>query len=313
MTVHVYWRLDPAAEPQRSEPSLRPDISYLPANPQRAGVTRFDHYAQVARAAAITGFDGLFVAHRTESDDSQIIAASVARTAPGLLLVPEFPASVGSAVYAAKQAVSFQRATHNRLGWAVIEDADPASRAAGSDPVADDDLLARKEEFLTVARGVHGARPFSHKGRIFEVQGGGFEQPLASVPFPRVFLTGASEEALGLSARIADVHLFEHAPVPALRERIETLDRLALAAGRNVGFGVTASVIARESREDLPRERADIYGTYDEVAAVLAELASAGVEHLVLSGSPSLEEAYRLGQFVLPPLRSRTAALRAAA
>lgn len=313
MTANVYWRLDPAAEPNRAEPSAAPEIVYLPHVPQRAQINRFDHYAQIARAAAITGFDGLVLAHRLDGDDSQIIAAAVARSAPNLLLVPEFPASVGSAVYAAKQAVSFQRATHNRLGWAIVADPDAAGRAAGADPVGDDGLLARKAEFLSVARGVHGARPFSYKGAFFEVQGGGFEQPLAGAPFPQVFLNGESEEELQLSARAADVHLFAHAPLPALRERIETLDRLALAAGRSVAFGIIVSVIAREERDDLPRERADIVGTYDEVAAALAAHAAAGVDHFVLSGSPSLEEAFRIGQFVLPRLRSLTPALRAAA
>lgn len=85
-----------------------------------------------------------------------------------------------------------------------------------------------------MARGVHGTRPFSFKGRFFEVEDGGFEEPLNRVAFPKVFLRGDSEEAIGLSARGADVHLLDAAPIEALRHAIEAIDRQALA-GRPLG------------------------------------------------------------------------------
>ncbi|PSJ42929.1 LLM class flavin-dependent oxidoreductase [Allosphingosinicella deserti] len=312
MTIKAYWRLDPTAEPGRAEPSAWAET--LARNVRPISINRFDHYAQIARAAALTGFDGLFIQHRSDGDDSQIIAAAVARSAPKLGLVPEFPASVGSAVYAAKQAVTFQRAVHDRLGWAIAPDGDADARAAIADPVLEADLRARTEEFLHVARGVHGSQPFDFQGRFFEVKGGGFEQPLAGAAFPRVFLRGEQEDSLALSARHADVHLFALQPVEALRAKIEDLDRLALAAGRNVEFGISATLAARETAEDLQHTpAADIAGTYDLVAAQLAELAAAGIGHFVLSASPSLEETYRVGQFVLPRLRAHQPTLRAAA
>ncbi len=76
----------------------------------------------------------------------------------------------------------------------------PRSRARDGDHVPEDRLVARTEEFLAVARGVHGQRPFSRRGGHFEVQDGGFDAPLNRVRF-RVFLQGESEEAFVLSAR----------------------------------------------------------------------------------------------------------------
>lgn len=301
MTIKLYWRLDPAAEPQRGEPSARPTSGFLPRDVRTAGLTRYDYYAQVARAAAVTGFDGLFVAYRPESDDSQIVAAAVARTAPRLLLVPEFPSTVGSAVYAAKEAVSFQRATHDRLGWAIV-------------PVADPGDSARTAEFLHIARGVHGQKPFDHQGRFFGVQGGGFAAPLARAAFPPVFLRGSDEEALRLSATAADVHLFAEAPVGELHGQIETLERLALAVDREVAAGLVATITARETGgEAADAGGAGIAGSYDSVAEQIATLHAAGIIHFVLSASPSLEEAYRIGQFVLPRVRAALGGLRTAA
>lgn len=314
MTIQTYWQLDVAAEPWRSEPSERAGWQAVARDVRTPTINRYDHYAAIARAAALTAFDGLFVAHRDAGDDSQIVAAAIAREVPRLTLIPEFPASVGSAVYAAKQATSFQRLAHERLGWAIAEDADAETRARGADHVDEADLVARTEEFLTVAHGVHGEQGYSFKGRFFEVEKGGFDAPLNHVRFPTVFLRGSSEEALALSARQADVHLFDPAPIDDLRRAIETLDALAVAAGRSVAFGIVQPIVAREFADELGDvPEGAIAGTYDDVAGQLATLAQAGVTHFVLGASPALEEAYRIGQFVLPRFRALTDPLRAAA
>lgn len=221
MTIRIFWELDAADRPDRAEPSRRPDWSESIRDGRTARGNRAHHYGQIARAAALTGFDGLFFTYRPESDDSQILAASVGRLVPTLELVPEFPASVGSAVYAAKEAVSFQRATHNRLGWAIAPERSAAERRSDGDPVSDEDGLARLEEFLTVARGVHGTRGYDFKGRFFEVEKGGFDEPLSRAPFPQVYLRGLGEERFGLSARQADVHVFDELPIADLRAHIE--------------------------------------------------------------------------------------------
>jgi alkanesulfonate monooxygenase len=316
MSLKFYWQLDVTADPQRSEPRLR-SAQGISRDVRGHALNRYDHYAQIARAAALTGFDGLFISHREAGDDSQIIAAAIARDTPGLQLVPEFSASVGSAVYWAKQAVSFQRSSHGRLGWAIAPDLGASERSRSADAVADDDLPARAEEFLAVARGVHGATPFTHRGRFFEVEQGGFAAPLNRVPFPPVFLQGTSEEALALSARQADVHLFEPASIDTLRLHIEALDTLAAHAGRQVDFGLFQPVVARETDEEAtegaPVVAGTIAGSHDRVATRLADLAAIGIRHFVLSGAPSLDEAYRIGEFVLPRVRDRVSTLRAAA
>ena len=320
MTIQTYWQLDAAADAGRSEIRARPLAPTVFRDVRSRALNRYDHYAQIAQAAAQTAFDGLFLPHRPETDDSAIVAATIAREVPRLILVPEFPASAGSAVYAAKQAVSFQRATHDRLGWAIVPSIDAAERARDGDYVADDQLVARTEEFLTVARGVHGARPFAFAGAHFEVQGGGFDAPLNRVRFPRVFLQGESEEALALSARVADVHLFRAAPLSQLRSQIEGLDSLALHEARSVEFGVIQPILAREDGDEAwhDAQRAGvpgsaIVGDYAEVAARLTELAGLGITHFVLTAPSSLEEAYRVGQHILPRFRALTESVRAAA
>ncbi|HEX7819755.1 MAG TPA: LLM class flavin-dependent oxidoreductase [Sphingobium sp.] len=314
MTIRIYWEIDSAAEPRRAEAALRIAWSEKLRDPRTSRNRRRHYYEQIARAAAGTTFDGLFIRYRPESDDSQILAASLARLVPGLALIPEFPASIGSAVYAAKEAVSFQRATQGRLSWAIAPDRASEERAADGDSVADADLLARAEEFLAVARGVHGQTGFTHHGRFFAVENGGFPPPLNRVPFPPVILQGKDEDHLALSARQADIHLFNATSIAALRVQADRLDALAVVEGRSVAHAVRLAITARETPEEAPESSATtLTGSYDEVADALAAWVEAGVTHLFLAGEPSLEEAYRVGAFVLPKLRARIGAAQAAA
>lgn len=48
-----------------------------------------------------------------------------------------------------------------------------------------------------------------------------------------------------------------------------------------------------------------LVGSHTEVAARIAEYAALGIDHVILSGQPHLEEAYRFGEGVLPLLRTR--------
>jgi alkanesulfonate monooxygenase len=314
MTILIYWQLDTAAEPRRSEPTVRPALPALVRDARRPTQNRFDYYAQIAEAAAQTGFDGLFLPHRQEADDARITAAALAREAPRLQLVAQFPASIGSAVYAAKQAVTFQRATGNRLSWAIAPDANAVTRAAEGDFLTEGQLGERLDEFLTVARGVHGQRPFTFQGRHFKVSNGGFDDPLNRVAFPTVFLGGEREEDLDLSARLADVHLFGPHSVTHLSSLVEGLDALANRAGRHVAFGLLQPVLARENAAEAVRDAhrgetapGTLVGSWDDVADQLAERVSLGISHLVLAGTPQLEEAYAQGQQLLPRLRAQLA------
>jgi alkanesulfonate monooxygenase len=56
-----------------------------------------------------------------------------------------------------------------------------------------------------------------------------------------------------------------------------------------------------------------IVGNHADVAERLAALAALGVTHFVLTAPSSLEEAYAIGQHVLPRFRALTEGVRAAA
>jgi alkanesulfonate monooxygenase len=125
---------------------------------------------------------------------------------------------------------------------------------------------------------------------------------------------GEQQATLEIAARAADVHLFAPARPELLRQRIAMLDGYAREEDRRVQFGLAARIIARESDAEAARAGpADLCGSYDAIAGQLALLCAAGVSHLVLTSRPEVEEIHRIGRHVIPRLRARVLAQRAAA
>lgn len=308
------------------------------SDPRGAGFNYFDYLHQVARAAELSGFDALRIPNDLEGDDSWIVAGYLARGTRRLKLIAEFDASWGSAVYAAKNAVTFQRASGGRFAWQIGQGADAQTRHRNGDSVSDPEVLARIDEFLTVARGVQTTAPYSFKGRYFEVQDGGFRGPLAGHALPPVYLSGATREAWRLSARQADVHVLDAAPIEQLQPAIDSLRRLAEEQGRTLSLGLRIDLLARESDAEalldaarywqqtdpaaqapnaaglwpaLKGGRSDAAGTlvgsYEQVVDQLAAYGASGISSFLLGAVPHLEEAYRIGEHVLPALRTRLA------
>ncbi|MFB4317079.1 LLM class flavin-dependent oxidoreductase [Actinomadura sp. 21ATH] len=270
----------------------------------------YDQLAQIARAAEIATFHGVLAPFDAGGEESFVVASGVLRHNRWLRAAAGFHPGIATPVYAAKVSASLQRFSSNRLDWRVEVDLDEATARAQGDFLTGADRYARAAEFLTVAKGVWHEEGYTYEGRYFQVLAGGFAGPLAGGAFPRVHLSGTSPEALDLSARHADVHVFGPADdlgalVPELRDR-------AAALGRAPAFGVALPVLAREDEEEALAEArrrtaagdppAGVVGSYAAAAEAIREYAARGVTAFFLDARPRIEEIYRLGEQLLPLL-----------
>ncbi len=349
MTVDVYWTLPvtgwapPPAFGERGLTDLRP-----------GRFTDLDRTVQVARAAEATGAAGLLVPYDPEGDDAFVTATALAREVPRLRFVVEIQPGFATAVYTAKLALSFQRFFDDRLAWKLALDTPAAAQRAVGDFAAGPDRIARAAELLDVDAGIWRGAPYDHSGQWFQVTGGGFfggaqqvsvDHGVARRPAPPIVLDGTGDAEVELSARRADLHVFDLYEPDVLAQAVAGHRRRAATHGREVLYGLRVPVLAREHAgeawRDLdrawgragasgarpephpgPRGRARVWrgferlglrrdaglvGSFDEVAASLRDLAGLGLSTLVLEGVTPLEDVYRLGEFVLPQLEVSTA------
>ena len=347
MSIEFIWQLPTSgdgrygnATKQRRGERSSAEHPYSPGvtDPRGQSFNYFDYLHQVARAADLAGFDGLRIPENPEGDDPWIVTGYVARGTRHLKLITEFEAAWGSSVYAAKNAVSLQRYTGARVAWQISLGGDAKQRRALADFAAEGDLYPRVDEFLTVARGVTTQSPFTFKGHFFEVLNGGFQGALGQQKFPTVYLSGKGTEGHQLSAKHADVHVFDAASVADVAEQVKQLKALAKDAGRTLAFGLRIDVVARETEKeaifdarryweqsgakrgggdplisqhlwaglstDSTGATGTLVGSYEQVSQLLIDYANAGITSFLLSAVPHFEEAYRLGERVLPVVRS---------
>lgn len=327
------------ATPRKRGERLEGDRAPFTAGVSDPRGTRFnylDYLHQIARAADLTGFDGIRIQNDHNGDEPWIIAGYLAPSTRRLKLLTEFDAARGSAVYAAKNAMSFQRFTNNRFAWQISSVEDAQVRRQLGDRAQDADLLPRIDEFLTVAKGVITQTGFNFKGRFFEVLEGGFSGPLSGHPVPTVYLSGNSAEAYQLSAAQADVHVFDAQPAAQLLPLLAEVAAIAKGNNRELKFGLRLDVLARESQEEAEFDarrlaeqtgwqgsfdadglwlglgsahgdaKATLVGSYEQVIERLNAYADAGIHSFLLGGAPHLEEAYRVGENLLPKLRAHS-------
>lgn len=346
MTTEFLWQLPTSGDGRygNSKKERRAERASS-AHPYSDGVTDprglsfnyFDYLHQVARAADLAGFDGIRIPEDINGDEPWIIAGYVARGSRHLKLVTEFDASRGSSVYAAKNTVSYQRFTDGRFAWQISAGGDGKHRRALGDFVADSEINPRIEEFVTVARGVLTQSPYSFKGKYFEVLNGGFQGALSNQQVPPIYLSGKSKEALALSAKVADFHIFDADTVESIQQQIKELSALAKQYGREPRFALRIDIVSRETEDeaifdarrywqqseqgnhqpvingnlwaglstDTTAANATLVGSYEQVTQALVDYAAAGVSSFLLSSVPHFEEAYRLGEHVLPAVRAQ--------
>jgi len=345
MTIEFIWQLPTSGDGRYADASKHKrgerdatGTAYFAqgvTDPRGKKYNYFDHLHQIAKAAELAHFDGIQVRNDPDGDESWIVAGYLTRSTKYLNVVTEFDASRGSAVYAAKNAVSYQRFSGGRFAWQISTGGDDAQRHRDGDFVAKEDLYPRIEEFLTVARNVITQTSYSFKGRFFEVLEGGFRGPLSNQKVPTVYLAGNTQEAYALSAKQADVHLLDASHIDLIKADAAKLHALAAKEGRSLRIGLRIDLLARETQEeaefdakryleqaggqrrgfntsllwtDLTTKQtgatATLVGSFEQVTAQLNEYVDAGISSFILSAVPSLEEAYRIGEHVLPAVRA---------
>lgn len=308
----------------------------------RDGYHYFDYLAQVAGAANLARFDGLWIPQSDAGEEPLVSAGAFVREARHLTFVPSLRPPLLSAVYSAKIANSFQRLSGGRLALHLHTEEDRAETWHGRHWSLDEQL-DYSAEFLDVFKGFWSAQPFTYEGKHFLVQDGVFPPALAGQPLPDFYLSGTTDKALALSARHADVHVFDLQPLADIRERVATLSALAAAQGRQLRFALRAHVLARQETDEawqLLREQwgdadgfdthvrgeriwagfddyaaepaAGLVGSYQDIIDEVQRYAEAGVSEFIFSARPALEEVYRFAEKLLPFLRIATSGLKQA-
>jgi alkanesulfonate monooxygenase len=255
-----------------------------------------DYLAQVARAAEQSGFDAVLTPTGTTCHDAWITCAALSQVVDRLRFLVAFRPGAISPTLAAQQAATFQRHTGGRLLLNIVTGGDDEEQRRFGDRLSKDERYARTDEFLTILRGAWSGEPFDVAGEHLWAEGA---TALGIEEAPAIYFGGASEAALRVAARHADVALTWGDPPPKLPSHLDRVRALADAEGRELRFGIRLHVIARDTAQEAWAAADALIADADDATIAsaqerLAQMASVGQQRMraLHSGSRDGLEVY---------------------
>ena len=219
-------------------------------HPATGPVIDVGYVGTVARAHEAAGFDRALVAFHSTSPDSLIVASHAVSVTKRLgLMIAHRPGFTAPTV-AARQFATLDQFSGGRIAVHIITGGDDREQRQDGDFLSKDDRYARTDEYLQVMKQEWTSdRPFDHAGRFYKVESAQSAVRSVRAPHIPVYFGGASDAALSVAAKHADIYALwgeTHAQVRELTGRVRTL---AQAHGRLPRFSLSLRPILAETEE----------------------------------------------------------------
>jgi alkanesulfonate monooxygenase len=139
-----------------------------------------------------------------------------------------------------------------------------------------DTRYARAEEFIAACRKLwREPGPVTFHGNFYRLEGA-YCSPAPAGEGPRFYLGGASERAMELSARQADLHLTWIEPLEATASQLESLRRHFAQTGRTPALGLRTHLVVRDSEAEAWEAAHDLIGHADPIVKAQRRAAIVG-------------------------------------
>jgi alkanesulfonate monooxygenase len=210
-------------------------------------------FDRVILAAEAAGFEYFLVPVATTCWEAWISSAmAVAKTKRIKALVAARPGYV-SPVQLAKMASTFDQLSSGRLAINLIAGQSDIESQSEGITLAKEDRYALMEEDVSIMKALWTSQNgVDFNGRFHTLKGARISPRPLQTPYPRFYLGGGSEEAWGLSARHADIHLFWGDTPERISANMAVIRRLAAKHGRDgvIGFGMRLQILCRETEAE---------------------------------------------------------------
>jgi alkanesulfonate monooxygenase len=213
----------------------------------------FDHdfIRDFAQAHEQGGFDRILVGYYSNAPDGFLVAAHAAASTERLgLLLAHRPGFVAPTV-AARKLATLDQMTRGRLALHVISGGSDVDQARDGDYVGHDDRYRRTDEYLDILKAVWTADgPIDHQGDFYRFDGATSDIRPLQQPYVPIFFGGASDAAIQVGAKHADVYMLWGEPLADTRTTIARVRAAAAAHGRTLRFSVSFRPILGRTEDE---------------------------------------------------------------
>lgn len=229
-------------------------------HPADGAALDIEHLVQTAQAHEAAGFDRVLVAHHSSNPDGILLAAyAAAQTRTLKFMIAHRPGFIAP-TYAARLFATFDQLTNGRAGIHIITGGNDAEQRQDGDFLDHAARYERTDEWLEIVRRTWTSEtPFDFTGKHFQVEQGFSKIKPVQQPHLPIFFGGASDAAVEVAGRHADVYALWGEPVEDVRAMIVRVRASATKAGRDpaaLKFSLSLRPVLADT-EDAAWRRAD--------------------------------------------------------
>ncbi len=204
----------------------------------------------VAKAHEAVGFDRVLVAFHSNSAESILIGQHIAHVTNRLGLMIAHRPGFTQPTLAARQLATLDQFSGGRAAVHIITGGNDTELAQDGDHLTKDERYARASEYLDILRAEwSSATPFDYEGRYYKVSRGfGDVKPYRPEGIP-IFFGGASEAALPVAGKHADVYALWGETYAQVAELLGRVRAAAAPHGRDPRFSLSLRPILAETEE----------------------------------------------------------------
>ena len=211
-----------------------------------------DFIKAIASAQEYGGFDRVLLAVDSRAADSMILASYISAHTEQLGLLVAHRPGFQAPTFAARQFATLDQLSRGRASINVITGGDNGDLQRDGDFTDKDARYGRTEEYLQILKQTWTAiRPFDHQGPHYHIKNNlTLIKPLQKPHIP-IYFSGASDAAVEVAARHADVYMMWGEPLENIRERIAKVRKAAARYGRenHIRFSVSLRPILGATEE----------------------------------------------------------------
>ena len=209
-----------------------------------------DHIEAMAKAQEYVGFDRVLVAFNSTSAESILIAQHIANVTQRLKLMIAHRPGFTAPTLAARQLATLDQISRGRVAVHIITGGNDIELAQDGDHLTKDERYARTSEYLDIVRQEWtSATPFDYSGNYYRVDRGfGDIKPYSASGIP-VYFGGASDAAIAVAGKHADVYALWGETYEQVRELVSRVRAAAAPFGRTPRFSLSLRPVLADTEE----------------------------------------------------------------
>ncbi len=214
-----------------------------PADEIPAGVDG-DYIAEFSQAHEQSGFDKVLIGYSSATADSFAVASYAATRTTRLGYLIAHRAGFMAPTLAARHAATLDQLSGGRIALHVISGGSDEEQRRDGDWLDHDSRYRRTGEWMDIVRRIwteYG--PFDYEGEFYHLEQAHSQVRTKQRPHVPLYFGGASEAAMEVGARYADVYALWGEPIAAIREQVADIRSRAARYGRNIRFSLSVRPI----------------------------------------------------------------------